>query len=141
MWKLQNKIIIWHENVELAMISGYMICHVGRWMYVPTISFFFFWFVYFFFLFFWLLCSSVLGVAFFVWLSLCVLCWFEMPFAPNALAFTLHATSQGMSRVFTFIPTLSPKLARLFCCCRCPFFLCYTLILSPWFLGLVLNPI
>ncbi len=36
---------------------------------------------------------------------------------------------------FTFMPASSPKLAMLFCFCRCLLLFCYTLVLSPLFLG------
>ncbi len=102
----------------------------------PTgkLSFFNFGFVYL-FLSFWLLCLSVLGITLFVWLPLGVLCQFKMPFTRNVLAFTLHATSWGMSKVFPLITTSSPKLPKLFCLCKCLLLLFYTLILSPLLLG------
>jgi hypothetical protein len=60
---------------------------------------------------------------------------FEMPLAPIALAFTLHAASQGMSKVFTLVLESSPRLAGLLCFYKCLLILCYTLVLSLLFLG------
>ncbi len=81
------------------------------------------------------MCPSVLGVALFVWLPFCILCRFKMPFTPNVLTFTFHATSQGMSRVFTLITASSLRLTKLFCLCKCLLLLCYNLVLSPLLLG------
>lgn len=64
-----------------------------------------------------------------------------MPLVHIVLAFTIQKAFQGMSRVITFMPTLSPKLTRLLCLCTCVPFLCYTLVLCPLFLkvGFELN--
>lgn len=89
-----------------------------------------------------LLHFNVLGVAFyFVWFIFCVLHQFEIPLVHIALAFTLQATFRSMSTVIIFMPTLSPKLARLLCLCTCVHFLCYILVLCPLLLkvGFVLN--
>jgi hypothetical protein len=43
---------------------------------------------------------------------------------------TFHAVFLSMSRVFIFMLTSYPRLAKLLCLCRCPPFLCYTLVLS-----------
>jgi hypothetical protein len=53
-----------------------------------------------------------------------------MRFVQIALAFTFQATSQNMSKVFTFMPASSPKLIMLFCFYKCPLLMCYTLVLS-----------
>lgn len=82
-----------------------------------------------------LLSPSVLGVTFFVWLVLCILCWFKMPFVFIALAFTFHATFQSMSRMLILMLASYPRLAKLFCLYRCPPLLCYTLVLSFLLLG------
>jgi hypothetical protein len=79
--------------------------------------------------------SSVLGVTFFVWLLLCILCWFEMPFVLIVLTSTLHAVFQSMSRVFILMLPSYPRLAKLFCLCKCPPLLRYTLVLSFLLLG------
>ncbi len=49
------------------------------------------------------------------------------------IAFSLHAAFRGMSRMFTLMLTSYPRLTKLFCLCKCPPFLCYTLVLSPLF--------
>jgi hypothetical protein len=58
-----------------------------------------------------------------------------MPIVPIALVFTFQATSPYMSRVFTLMLALFPKLAKLLCLCRCLPFLCYTVVLSRLFFG------
>jgi len=76
----------------------------------------------------------VLGVAFFVWLPLCVLYQFKMPFILIVLAFTFQGALRAMLKVFTLMLTLSPRLTRLLCFCRCLPLLWYTLVLSLLFL-------
>jgi hypothetical protein len=51
------------------------------------------------------------------------------------IAFSLHAAFRSMSRMFTLTLTSYPRLTKLFCLCKCLPFLCYTLVLSPLFLG------
>ncbi len=78
-----------------------------------------------------LLHLSVLGTTLcLVWLPLCVLRWSKMPLVYIALAFTVEAAFQSMSRVLTLMPTSSLKFARLLCFCKCFSLMCYTLVLS-----------
>jgi len=77
-----------------------------------------------------LLHPSVLGVAFFVWLLICILYRFEMAFVHIVLAFTFQVASQSMSKVFTLMLASSPKLTVLFCFYKCLPPMCYTLVLS-----------
>ncbi len=72
-------------------------------------------------------------------LGFCILHRFKMSLVHIALAFTFQVASQSMSKVLTHIPTSSPKLASLFCFCRRPPLLCYTLVLSLLFLGVGFN--
>jgi hypothetical protein len=51
------------------------------------------------------------------------------------LTFLFQAAFWGMSRMLTLMLASYPKLVRLFCLCKCLPFLCYTLVLSPLFLG------
>jgi len=53
-----------------------------------------------------------------------------MPLVHIALAFTFQVPYQGMSRVLTFMPTLSLGLINLFYLCKCLPFMCYPLVLS-----------
>jgi len=54
---------------------------------------------------------------------------------PHCSGLTFQATFWGMLRMFTLMPTSSPRLANLFCLCRCLPLLCYTMVLSFLLLG------
>jgi hypothetical protein len=63
-----------------------------------------------------------------------------MPFVHIDLAFIFQVAFRGISRVFTLMLALSPRLARLFYLCKCPPFLCYTLVLSLLLLKVSFGP-
>jgi hypothetical protein len=51
----------------------------------------------------------VLGVAFFVWLPLCFIYQFKMPFIFIVLAFTFQGAFRAMLKMFTLMLTSSPS--------------------------------
>jgi hypothetical protein len=66
----------------------------------------------------------------FVWLLFCVFHRFKMPLVFITPAFIIQVTFRGMLRMFTFMPTSSPRLPKLPYLCKCLLFMCYTLVLS-----------